>query len=66
MPEQDDNPFTEADLTELQQKMRDLDRADRIIQRAKRGGLDMTTLEETSRELRTQLTKLKNAFFPGR
>lgn len=65
MPEED-NPFTEDDLLELQNRMKDLDRADRIINRAMRGGLDMSTLRDTSSELRTQLTKLKNAFFPGR
>lgn len=63
---EEDNPFTEDDFAEMQRRMADLDRADRIINRAMRGGLDVSTLKDTSAELRTQLTKLKNAFFPGR
>jgi hypothetical protein len=65
-PEPDESPFTEDDLAEMTRRLQELDKADRIIQRASRGGINVETLQSTSRELREQLTKLKNAFFPGR
>jgi hypothetical protein len=64
--EEEDSPFTEDDLARMQEQLKNLDRADRIINRASRGGIDVSTMSQTSRELRDQLTKLKNAFFPGR
>jgi hypothetical protein len=66
MPEPEESPFTDADLANLNARLEDLNKADRIINRAMRGGIDVSTLRSTSTELREQLTKLKNAFFPGR
>jgi hypothetical protein len=66
MPEPEESPFTDEDLKNLNARLEDLNKADRIINRAMRGGIDVSTLRSTSTELREQLTKLKNAFFPGR
>lgn len=65
-PPEEDNPFTEDDLQGMNNALEQLNRADRIINRAARGGIDVSTLKGTSTDLREQLTKLKNAFFPGR
>lgn len=59
-------PLTADDLVEINNKLRELDRADKEIERAIRGGIDMTGQKEKAAELRKQLTKLKTAYFPGK
>jgi len=59
-------PLTEADLTEIKNRLGDLDRADAIIAKLARAGVDVTQQQQTSREQREQLLKLRQAFFPGR
>lgn len=59
-------PLTEADLTEINRKLVELDNADSLIQQSIRGGIDMSSQVQRSRELRDQLLRLKQAFFPGR
>lgn len=65
MPEQE-QPLTEKDLTELNARLDDLRRAEALIQQAIRGGIEMTDQQRQVRDLREQLLRLKQAFFPGR
>lgn len=58
-------PLSQDDLTELKAKLADLDTADKLIDQAKRAGIDMTTQLDRARELRDRLVKLKQAFWPG-
>lgn len=60
------NPLTENDLTEINRKLAELDQADALIEQSIRGGIDMTEQRKRSRELREQLLRLKQSFFPGR
>lgn len=64
MPD-DPGPFTPEDLTNLNAQLAQLDVADRLIARTARAGIDVTSLADQARETRTQLVKLKQAFFPG-
>jgi len=59
-------PFTTQDLTDLNEQLRQLDEADRLIVKAKQAGMDVGGNEVQSRELRTKLMRLKQTFFPGR
>lgn len=60
-----DSPFGPADLEEMRNQLRALDRAESIIARSKRAGIDVSALEAQARETREQLLRLKAAFFPG-
>jgi len=42
-----------------------LDDAERLIDQAVRGGIPMDPQKDQVRSLRTQITKLKQSFFPG-
>jgi len=64
MPE-DEGPLTHADLDEMKSQLTALDKADKVIDQAIRGGLDMTGQKEKARELRQRMTKLRQSFFPG-
>jgi hypothetical protein len=66
MATQPPNPLTEADLEEMNRKLLELDEADKVIDKAVRAGIDMTGPIAKSREVREQLLRLKQAFFPGR
>lgn len=59
-------PLGEADLEAMKSRLDDLAKAEAIIEKAIRGGIDMSGQRTKARELRTQLTQLKNSFFPGR
>lgn len=63
--QQEDSPFTSDDLVEMNRQLSALDKADRLIARSVRAGIDMSALQAQSREVREQLTRLKTAFFPG-
>lgn len=60
-----ESPLTQADLTELKTKLTELEQADKLIDQAKRAGVDVGTQMERARELRDRLNKLKQAFWPG-
>ena len=59
-------PLGESELQQMKDKLDDLAKAEAIIDKAIRGGIDMSTQRAKARELRQQLTQLKNSFFPGR
>jgi hypothetical protein len=58
-------PLGPADLEELKLQLGKLDQADREIDKAVRAGLDMTGQKTRVRELREQLTKVRQSYFPG-
>lgn len=59
-------PLTETDLSEINRRLGELDEADRLIEQSIRGGIDMSEQQKRARELRDQLQRLKQSFFPGR
>lgn len=59
-------PLTDADLQEITRRLSELDEADRLIEQSIRGGIDMVEQQKRSRELRDQLQRIKQSFFPGR
>lgn len=61
----DEGPLTEADLTELKKNLVELDKADRLIEKAERAGIDVGTQKERAAEARDRLIKMKQAFWPG-
>jgi len=58
-------PLVEADLEEINLRLDQLLVADSQIKKAEQAGLDVTTQRESSRNLRNQLLKLKQTYFPG-
>ena len=61
----DPSPFDMETLDELKDRLKELDQADIIIDKASRAGIDMKAQQEKSQELRQQLMKFRQAFFPG-
>jgi hypothetical protein len=66
MVDQPPGPLGETDYVELVRRMKDLDEADLQIQKAVQAGVDVSAQREKSRELRGQLLRLKQSYFPGR
>ena len=60
-----EGPLSAADLTEMNTQLVKLDDAERLIDQAVRGGIPMDPQKDQVRSLRTQITKLKQSFFPG-
>jgi len=58
-------PIVEADQEEFNLRLDQLLVADSQIKKAEQAGLDVTTQRESSRNLRNQLLKLKQTYFPG-
>ena len=59
-------PLTEEDLKGIKDNLALLNEAEAIIDRAMRGGIDMSEQKKQTAELRTQLTRLGQSFFPGK
>jgi len=55
-------PFT---LAELKSQLTQLDAADSYLRRAVSAGIDMSEQAKKSAEIRTQLLKFAQAFYPG-
>lgn len=66
MAEEEKGPFTEDDLVELNKRLGDLADAERLIEQSQRAGIDMAEQTKRARELKEQLMRLKQSFFPGR
>ena len=64
MPDAD--PLTDADLETMKEGIKRLDEADNLIKKSMAAGIDMKTQQERSREARTQITRIRQTFFPGR
>jgi hypothetical protein len=60
------NPFTEADLATWNEKLKELDTADLVMTKAENAGIDVSAQRAKSQEIRSQLLRLKQSFFPGR
>lgn len=65
MPDEN-GPFTDTDLDELNARLKDLDSADILIRKAVQAGLDIGEADKQSRDMRTKLTRVKTSFFPGK
>ena len=52
-------------LPELQDKLKQLDLADKEIELMTRAGIDTTDAKKQSKEARDALLKIKNAYWPG-
>ena len=61
--EQNGAPFT---LDELKAQLKQLDEADSYLRRAVAAGIDMSAQSTKSAEIRAQLLKFAQAFYPGR
>ena len=59
-------PLTEVDLEEINQRLEELNQADKLIAQSLNAGIDVSLAQTRSKELRAQLLKMKQAFFPGR
>lgn len=59
-------PLDETDLTQMKEALKDLDDADADIKLAEQAGINMDAQKTLSRETRTQITKIKQTFFPNR
>ncbi len=58
-------PLKAADLVELTAQLARLQTAELEIERAERAGIDLADQKTRVRDLRTQLSKIKQAYFPG-
>jgi len=59
-------PLSEADLTQLNESLTALDEAERLIEQAKRAGIDTGDQGIQAKESREKLMRIKQTFFPGR
>jgi hypothetical protein len=60
------SPLTDEDLTGINEQLSKLDDAAKLIDQAIRGGIDMSEQRKQTADLRQQLTRIKQSFFPGR
>lgn len=58
--------LTETDFAELTANLKRLDEAEENIRQAVQAGLDMGAEQIRVRDLKAQLLKLKQAYFPNR
>lgn len=66
MAEEKVGPFTETDLEALNQRLDDLVEVETLIEKSVRAGIPMSEQTKRARELKEQLLRLKQSFFPGR
>lgn len=60
-----ESPLTERHLAELNQAIKALDEADRLLRMAVTAGLDVGDQVSRSKAAREQLVRIKSVFFPG-
>lgn len=61
-----DSPFNETDLKEINERLAELDKADRLMNQALQAGIEVQDHQTRSKELRQRLLRMKQAFFPGK
>ncbi len=61
----DSSPLTTTDLEQMNEALKRLDEADALITRSIAAGIDMTEQKKRAMESRTQITRIKQTFFPG-
>ncbi len=59
------SPVSELDLASAREQLKNLDLAEREIQKAKRAGIDVAAQEQQARELRVKLMQILQTYFPG-
>lgn len=62
----DDNPLTDQDLQSMNEGLEKLKVAESLIEKSIRAGIDMSEQAKRTREVKEQLTRIKQTFFPGR
>ena len=60
-----EDPFTQEDLAQMKVGLSKLGDAGVLIKKAKSADIDMSSQETRTKDLRTQLTKLMQVYFPG-
>lgn len=60
------NPLSEQDFEDIRVRLKDLDDADALIRKSELAGLDVTEQKARAKDLREQLMKIKQAFFPNK
>lgn len=58
-------PLQDKDLVEMNTRLEELAEAETLIQQAIRGGIDVKEQQKRVKELRDQLLRMKQSFFPG-
>jgi hypothetical protein len=58
-------PFTGETLEQLKAQVDSLDQADKLLDKAARAGIDVAEQKKKSADLRQQLVRFRQAFFPG-
>ena len=61
-----DNPLPPETAQDIRDRLKDLDKADKLIAKAVAAGMDVSGIQAETRKLREQLVRLKSSFFPGR
>ena len=59
------NPFQGDTLDQLKDRLKELDQADILLDKSVRAGIDVSSQKAKSAELRQQLLRFRQAFFPG-
>jgi len=58
--------LTEEHFSDINLALQALDSINEVFTRAKQAGIDLSAQEAQATDARTKLTRIKNAFFPGR
>jgi hypothetical protein len=59
-------PLGDRDYDDIKARMKDLEEAERQIDKAMNAGLDVTAQREQAKQLRAQLTRIKQTYFPNK
>jgi hypothetical protein len=60
------SPLTDEHFQEMRKQLANLDEADAQIRKAIQAGIDMSAQQKQTAEMRTQLMKIAQAYFPGK
>lgn len=60
-----EDPFTQEDLAKMKTGLEKLHDADAQIRKAQSAGINMDAQAKRTKELRVQLTQIKQTYFPG-
>lgn len=60
------SPLTEDHFNEIKMQLKNLNEADAQIRKATSAGIDMTAQQKQTADMRVQLMKIAQAYFPGR
>lgn len=57
--------LTDADREQLKRSLDDLNEVEEMIRQAERAGLDVSAQKERAQQARSQIIRIRQAFFPG-